>query len=179
MRYTVWKLFTDYEKEEQWLNEMSAKGMHMVRYTPLRYVFEDRPSKQYVYRIQLLDQLPNHPESRAYIRFVEESGAEYIDSILRWVYFRKPASEGDFELYSDLDSRIRHHRSIATMLGIVGGFNVYIGLVNVLNLSHRMSPSLVWLIPLLNVGLGLLILRQVYSHVSKAGKLKREKDIYQ
>jgi hypothetical protein len=177
VKFSVWKLYTDYEKEEQWLNDMSAKGFHMVYYTPLRYVFEEGTPGKYTYRIELLDQLPSHPESRAYIRFMEEAGAEHVASILRWVYFRKPAADGTFEIYSDIDSRIRHHQKIALMLGVIGGVNVMIGLINMAN--FRINAPSVWRMPLGNIVLGMVILRQVWVHVNKMRKLKREKDVYQ
>ena len=35
-----------------------------------------------------------------------------VATYLRWVYLRKPASEGAFDLYTDLDSKIRHYQRI-------------------------------------------------------------------
>jgi len=33
MTTKLWKAFWDYEKEEAWLNEMSAKGLALTSYT--------------------------------------------------------------------------------------------------------------------------------------------------
>ena len=112
MKYIVHKAFWDFEKEERWLNEMSAKGMAFKDYSWCRYVFEDAPNNSYIYRIELLENLPTHPESVAYLRFLEENGIEYVSSYMRWVYLRKPVSEGAFDLYTDLDSRIKHYQRI-------------------------------------------------------------------
>ncbi len=43
MIHVVRKLFWDFEKEEQWLNEMSAKGMALTHYSWCKYVFTDSP----------------------------------------------------------------------------------------------------------------------------------------
>lgn len=41
MSHVVRKYFADFEKEEQWLNDMSAKGLALVEYSWARYVFEE------------------------------------------------------------------------------------------------------------------------------------------
>lgn len=91
---------------------MFARGMALTDYSWCRYVFTDAPSGQYHYRIELLQYLPTHPESVAYLRFLEENGVEVVTSYLRWVYLRKPASEGAFDLYTDIDSKIKHYQRI-------------------------------------------------------------------
>ncbi len=112
MKKVIWKGYFDFEKEERWLNEMAAKGFALTRYTWCRYEFEETEPGEYIYRIELLKEHARHPESRRYIEFTEETGAEYVTSYFRWVYFRKKAALGPFELYSDLESRIGHYRRV-------------------------------------------------------------------
>ncbi len=114
MRYVMYRFFSigDYEKEEKWLNEQSARGLQFVDTNGIRYVFEDGSRGAYLYRLELLTHRPNHPESAAYLRFLEETGIEHVGSFRSWVYLRKKASDGAFELYSDLDSKIAHCRRI-------------------------------------------------------------------
>jgi hypothetical protein len=112
MKHIVRKAFWDFEKEEQWLNDMSARGMAFTDYSWCRYVFTDTPDQQYIYRIELLENLPTHAESIAYLRFLEENGVEVVATYLRWVYLRKPASDGVFDIYTDIDSKIRHYQRI-------------------------------------------------------------------
>ncbi len=174
MRFSVWNWFADYEKEEKWLNEMSAKGFHFVHTSFSRYTFEEGAQGKYIYRLQLLDNLPSHPESRAYIRFMEEAGAEHVSSILRWVYFRKKASEGPFDLYSDLDSRIRHYGKIALLLSFPCGYNLFVGLMNLRLITSNISYLPLY-IPLLNIGLAVLIAPVIVSTLRKMSALKKEK----
>ncbi|MBA4347585.1 MAG: hypothetical protein C0413_01895 [Clostridiales bacterium] len=113
MKHIVYKTFWDYEKEEQWINKMSAQGMAFTDYSCRRYVFVDAPSNQYIYRIELLEHMPAHPESIAYLRFLEENGVEVVSTYMRWVYLRKPAADGSFDIYTDIDSKIKHYRRIS------------------------------------------------------------------
>ena len=48
-----------------------------------------------------------------------------------WIYFRKKTADGPFDLFSDIDSRVRHLDKIGKMLTAVGGANLLIGMVNI------------------------------------------------
>ena len=114
MKRIIWKAYYNFETEEKWLNELASKGLAMTDYSWCRYVLEDTPPGEYIYRIELLDHTASHPESQRYIAFVEETGAEFVASYMRWVYFRKKAADGPFELFSDNTSRITHYRKVRT-----------------------------------------------------------------
>lgn len=135
MKHIVHKPYWNWEKEEKWLNEMSAKGLAMTDYSWCRYVFEEAPPGEYVYRIELLDNCGGHPASQKYIRFVEETGAECVATYLRWVYFRKKAADGPFALHSDIPSQMAHNKKVrafwlffAVMELVIGLFNLCIGI---------------------------------------------------
>jgi hypothetical protein len=112
MKKIIKKAFWDFEKEEKWLNEMAVKGLAMTDYSWCRYVFNSSEPGEYIYRIELLKEPVTHPESEKYINFMEDTGAEFVGSYMKWVYFRKKASEGEFEIYSDTDSKIAHYKKI-------------------------------------------------------------------
>lgn len=118
MRHNVWKTFAswNYDKEENWLNDMSSRGLQLVNPGIGRYTFEEGVPGAYQYRIEYLDKWPRNPESAAYIRFMEESGIEHVGSIKNWVYFRKKTSDGPFDLFNDIDSRIRHIKKIFRLM---------------------------------------------------------------
>lgn len=120
VKYKVTRLFFDFEREENWLNEMLAKGLHFVGYSFPKYAFEEGKPGEYIYRIELLNQLPCHIESKAYIDFVEDTGAECIDTFWRWVYFRRKTSDGPFDLYTDHSAKIRHYQR-----NDIGGYSGY------------------------------------------------------
>ncbi|WP_418668373.1 DUF2812 domain-containing protein [Allofournierella sp.] len=118
MTRTVHKLFWvwEYDKEEAWLNKMAAMGLAMTGVGLGRYSFQEGTPGEYIYRLQLLQNRPGHTESVQYLRFLEETGAEHVASANRWVYLRKKAADGPFELFSDLDSQIGLLRPVRTLL---------------------------------------------------------------
>jgi hypothetical protein len=130
MKHVIRKPYWNYEKEEQWLNEMSARGLAMCDYSWCRYVFEDAPKGEYIYRIELLENKATHPESRKYIEFLEDTGVEFVASYMRWVYFRKKAADGPFDLYSDIDSKIRHYRRVLSFWTVFAGIEFFAGAWN-------------------------------------------------
>ncbi len=178
MKHTAYKLFWawEFEKEEKWLNEMSAKGFQLVAVGPFRYVFDDTIKEQYEYKLELLDNLPSSYKSVEYIRFLEETGVEHVGSMLRWAYFRKKASEGKFELYSDIDSKIKYYkRFIFLFLGISP-----LMIVNVINnfvayTNHKLSINLI--AGLFSVIMATLIGKGIFTINQKIQQLKKDKYI--
>jgi len=130
MKTIIRKAYWNYEKEEKWLNDMSAKGLALTDYSWCRYAFTDSRPGEYIYRIELLKNLPSNPESRKYLQFMEENGVEHIASYMRWVYFRKKAADGAFDIYSDAESRIQHYKRVSLLWLILGLAELVIGLSN-------------------------------------------------
>lgn len=175
MRHTVYRLFWawDFDKEEQWLNEMSAKGFQLVSVSLGKYVFEDGEKGRFQYKIELLDYMPSNSISQAYIRFIEDTGAEHVGTIFRWVYFRKEVSEGTFEIYSDIKSRIKHYNRIRIIILAVLPINVisiFTNFINYLNTGLTGLLIFVFLSSLLSLMLGI----GIYKVSSKINRLKED-----
>lgn len=180
MRKTIYKLFWAWqsEQEERWLNEMSAKGLQLLETGGVRYTFQEGTPGEYQYRLELLEYLPSHPESQQYIRFMEETGAELVGSTLRWVYFRKRVSDGPFELFSDVDSKLRHLRRIHTLLLVCTILELMFGMTSLLRwFSTGYAEMLGVCIPLLL--LGGLLLSGVIRISRKITRMKREGRIHE
>ena len=181
MKYIIRKIFYDFEKEEKWLNEMSAKGFALVDYSWCKYVFEDAPQGEYIYRLEFLEKPLNAPQSQEYIRFMEEAGAEFVDSYFRWVYFRRKASEGEFDIYTDIDSRIKHYSRIRNLFLILAAVNFVVGMFN---LMHGFYETSVGIFPanayisILSFSLAaLLTVFLILPLTQKIGGLRKEKEI--
>ena len=142
MRKTLRKWFWvwEFEKEEKWLDEMSAQGWALDRVGYCRYEFVQCEPNEYITRLEMLEEHVDTPKSLEYIDFVESTGAEYLGHVIKWVYFRKKASEGSFDLYSDVDSRIRHLKRIIAFLSIF----LCINSLNTLNMIHLAANSGEW-----------------------------------
>lgn len=181
MRVTRHKWFWawDYDKEETWLNEMAAKGFSLVAVGFCTYTFEEETEQEYQIRLELLNQVPTHPESQAYIRFLEEAGVEYLGSILRWAYFRKPKSEGNFDLYSDYDSRITHLNRLLKLLGIFAVLEIYLGFYNIWLYFGLHATRANMEAGFLSAGLGLLIAFGFLRIHGKKRALIKEKQIFE
>lgn len=132
MRKTIIKWFWawGFDKEEKWLNEMSENGLQLVNVSFIKYVFEEGTPKEYTYRLEFLENFPSHAESVQYIKFLEETGAEHIASVNRWAYFKKKSSDGQFDLFSDIDSRIKHLNRISLLFIPFILFNFFMGMQN-------------------------------------------------
>ena len=112
MKKIVKKAYWNPEKEQIWINQMAAKGLALTDYSCWRYVFEETKPGEFIYRIDLLEQDPGHPESEVFLKFLEDSGVQVVATYFKWVYLRKRSADGPFEVYSDIGSRIRLYRRI-------------------------------------------------------------------
>ena len=179
MRKVIKKVFMawEYEKEEKWLNEMSAKGLALVDYTFCRYSFEECEPGEYSFKIQYLENKPSHPESEQYIRFMEETGAEQIANFSTWVYFRKKTSDGPFEIFSDYESKIKHLTLIKNLFFTVGIANFVVAVGNFINFGFN-APMLAW-IPLINVFCFGACVFGSYKIGKKIAELKKEQTIHE
>ena len=141
MKKRIHKIFWIWEsdKEEEWLNTMSAEGWLLCDVGLCRYTFAEGTPGEYQYRLELLDNWPSHPKSIEYLHFLEETGAEHIGSVLRWVYIRKMAGADGFDLFSDIRSRIHHLDRILFLAGIAGGLNF----MNAVNCISRWQQTYV------------------------------------
>lgn len=132
MRQVIRKWFWawEFDKEEQWLNNMAAQGKALVSARYATYEFEDSTPCEYAVRLEMLEQAPDSPEGRQYIEFVESTGAEYVGKVMKWVYFRKKTADGPFELHGDNATRIKHLGGIIRLLKPLMALNVGMGVYN-------------------------------------------------
>ena len=119
-----WFWVWSFEEEEDWLNEMAMNGWVLDGVGFCTYRFVRSEPGEYSVRLEM------HPSDEAYLSFMRETGAEYVGRVAMWVYFRKKAADGAFDLFSDLDSRISHLDRIGKMLTAIGGANLVIGIAN-------------------------------------------------
>lgn len=166
----------DFDKEEAWYNEMAAQGLNLTHIMPFNYFFEPGVPNEYIYRQELLDRLPSHPESQDYIHFMEETGVEVVCTYYRWIIFRKKAVEGAFDLFSDLDSKIRHLKRIHALMIPIGALNASAGLYNVVLSCTIDSPGNFW-IGMFSLIIGGFLTAGIIRVWKITKKLSRERNI--
>lgn len=183
MKHVVWKAYWNHEREEKWLNEMSAKGFALMDYFWFRYVFEDAPKGEYMYRIELLEKLPSDLESAAYLRFLSETGVECVATYMRWVYLRRKSTDGEFNIYSDIDSKIKHYSRIIQLWVFVIIINLVAFLMNGIAIWKQITENKVFEVTFVCAAVSGLItfafLWMMVSYVKKKRTLKREKAIHE
>ncbi|WP_105615289.1 DUF2812 domain-containing protein [Vallitalea okinawensis] len=181
MIHVIRKVFLDYEKEEKWLNELAVKGINFVDYSFTRYLFKEGQSGEYIYRIELLENLPSHPESKAYLKFLKESGVECMSTWYRWVYLRKKADSGPFDIYSDYEMRIKHHKRIVSLQGIGGVVNLLCAIINLLlPLTHHTSePTMNLVVGIINLLIGMKLTSMAMGQMKRIYHMKKEKQLYE
>ena len=119
-----WFWVWEFEKEEDWLNEMAMNGWTLTAVGFCNYTFVKTEPGEYNIRMEM------RPHDDGYLEFLRENGVEYVGRILQWHYYRKKTSLGPFELYSDIESRIQHMDRIGKMLFAIGMANLLIGIAN-------------------------------------------------
>jgi hypothetical protein len=102
---------------------------------------------------------------------------------MRWIYLRKKSSEGEFDIYTDIDSKIKHSKRINLLWSslmwiefLVGLLNVAIGIINMNSGNNEFFlPNLNFIVGSLAI-LSSLVFFTLGSPVRrKIKRLKKEK----
>ncbi len=116
------RLYFDKDKETEWLNQMANDGYAMTGFFAGFYTFEACKPGEYIYQVDFSSKLFSVDES--YREFMAEQGIEIVQIWGFWVILKRPASEGSFELYTDVDSNIAHYTKIRNLFKAVTIFEL-------------------------------------------------------
>ena len=105
------RLYLNKDAEAEWLNQMAAEGWAMKRFFAGFFAFERCEKGEYVYQVDFGDRL--FSVSSDYRELLQDTGIEIVQTWGYWVILRKKASEGKFELYTDVASSIGHYKKSA------------------------------------------------------------------
>lgn len=163
MTVKKWWWVWEYEEELRWLNSMAMQGWTLDKVSFPSYHFIKTEPGEYIISLEM------RQKDEEYISFMRELNAEYIGRVTSWIYFRRKAEYGDFDIFSDIDSKITHLNRISKMLSIVCYANLTIGVANSFN-------------PTINIGfinlLGGALLAYALGRIhSKEADLKYERSI--
>ena len=95
----------------------------------------------------------------------------------RWVYFRKKASDGDFELFSDTASKAKYMSTIYSFVALLVGLNLFIGVQNLL--LAIFLPSSFNYIGLLNLTIGIWGIFGTLRLRKKRNRMKQEAQLFE
>ena len=111
------RMYFDKDKETKWLNEMAAEGWAAKSFFAGVYTFEQCEKGEYHYEIDFCDKVLAISDD--YREFMNENDVELVQRWGFWVILRKKASDGEFVLYSDVDSQLGHYNKILRMFQCV------------------------------------------------------------
>ena len=119
-----WKFTFDKDEEQEWLNDWGQRGWAMTGFFVGIVDFAPCRPGEYIYQIDLLPGRGLWADNyEDYVIFMNEAGVEILQRWGRWVYLRRRAEEGPFEVYSDVDSKIDLYRRIRRLfiwaLGVI------------------------------------------------------------
>lgn len=133
-----WWWAWNFDKEEQWLNEMAMEGWALYDAGFCVYRFEKTEPGEYIIRLEM------HKPDTAYMEFMKETGAESVGRCAQWAYFRRKEGQGSFNIFSDIDSRISHLNKIISLFLLAALANILIGISNISvgMINHTINNSL-------------------------------------
>lgn len=114
---TKFRLYFNKDKETAWLNNMAKEGFALTKFFAGFYTFKACEPGEYEYQIDFGDKM--YAVTDDYREFMEENNIEIVCLWGYWVFLRKRASEGEFVLYTDVESSLEHYTKILKMFKIV------------------------------------------------------------
>ena len=111
------RLYFDKDEETDWLNGMAKRGWAMKWFFLGLFWFEACEPGAYQYQIDF-GRKPFSVDID-YRAFMEENGVEVVQPWGYWIILRRPASAGEFVLYTDVDSAIGYYCKIRKMFKAV------------------------------------------------------------
>lgn len=106
----------DNDKEIVWLNKLAEDGWAMTGMFLGFYSFEKAEKGKYKYQIDVSDSIFH--VSKNYREFMQDMDIEVVDVWGPWVFLRKEVGDAEFELYTDVESRIKHYMKIRNIFKI-------------------------------------------------------------
>jgi len=166
------RLYYDKDEEQDWLQKMAHEGWALKNYFLGVYTFVPCEPNEYIYQIDLLDNWSGDKED--FSDFMEDSGVEIISQWYRWVYLRKKASDGPFEMYTDTESKINQYNRIKKFFQVTLVIEVICFFLEVTAAIRTGSP-IFWFFTVLIGIITLAFLRIVWKCNWKIQQLNREK----
>ncbi|HHV28765.1 DUF2812 domain-containing protein [Acetivibrio mesophilus] len=166
------RLYYDKDREQDWLQKMSSEGWALKKFFLGVYTFVPCKPGEYIYQIDLLENWDGDKEDFA--AFMEDSGVEVVSQWYRWVFLRKKAEDGPFEMYTDVESKINQYNRIknfflAALILEIGCFFIEI------NAALQTNRPLFWIFAILIGIVAIAFLRIVWRCQWKIEQLQRGK----
>lgn len=163
---------------EKWVNDMACQGWHLKKFTWIRFTFERGEPGRYIYRHDELERFGSHYEED-YLEFLQSSGIEQVDHSGNFVFFRKVAQEGPFELYTDKKTKIGNLSKKMSLLFSLILLNLFIGIIGLMgDFSEQTTDWVGFTLNTLNLVVVVLFSLPLYKLMRVRNRLKRELNVF-
>jgi len=175
--HKYWLVMSPYDIEKR-VNEMASQGWHLKKFTWIRFTFEQDEPGSYIYRHDELERFGSTYEDE-YLDFLKFSGIEQVDRSGNFVFFRKPAHEGPFELYSDKKTKISNLSKKITLLSLILLLNLFFGITGLVSISGgQHTDMLKLLLNSTNILIVMLLVGPILKLMRVRKNLKKELDVF-
>lgn len=175
--HKYWLVMNPYDIEKR-VNEMASQGWHLKKFTWIRFTFEQDEPGSYIYRHDELERFGSTYEDE-YLDFLKSSGIEQVDRSGNFVFFRKPAHEGPFELYSDKKTKISNLSKKITLLSLILLLNLFFGITGLISISGgQHTDMLKLLLNSTNILIVMLLVGPILKLMRVRKNLKKELDVF-
>ena len=168
---TKFRLYLDKDKETAWINEMAAQGYALTGFYAGFYKFEECEPGKYTYQIDFGDKMFSVDNN--YREFMAENNIEIVCLWGYWIILRKLTADGEFELYTDVDSSIEHYTKILKMFKVVTIIELICFFVEVLGAMHEAGIGFFGMLLIGAIVIGCM--RATISTKRKIAELKERK----
>ena len=168
---TKFRLYLDKDKETAWINEMAAQGYALTGFYAGFYKFEECEPGKYTYQIDFGDKMFSVDNN--YREFMAENNIEIVCLWGYWIILRKLTADGEFELYTDVDSSIEHYTKILKMFKVVTIIELICFFVEVLGAMHGVGIGFFGMLLIGAIVIGCM--RATISTKRKIAELKERK----
>lgn len=179
MKKVKFRFYLDFEKEEKWINEMVQSGWHLEKFFLGRFTFTKGEPGDSIYRNEFITGM-SVLEKKEYFEFLKDSGITIVHESGGWVYMKKAAAEGPFEIYTDTKSKIDYYKRILNIFLVLFFVNLSLGIMNVNIYTDNSSIEIANAsIGVINIAVALLIAVPIVKIMKRKKGLQEEQQFFE
>ncbi|MGD6855801.1 DUF2812 domain-containing protein [Bacillus infantis] len=179
MKKARYRFYLDAEKEEKWINEMAEEGWNLKTFTLGWFTFIKGEPGTFIYRNEFISGMSKE-EKNEYFEILKDSGVTIVDEFGGWVYMKKAAGDGPFDLYTDTSSKIDYSKRMLNMFFLLFFINAWMGVMNIGVFEHHtMTAYINSAVGILNAAVALLIAVPIIKIMRRIRELKEKKQFFE
>lgn len=179
MKKVRYRFYLDFEKEEKWINEMATQGWHLKKFSLGRFTFTQGEPGSFIYRNEFIVGMSTK-EKKDYFDLLKDSGITLIHEFGGWVYMKKTATDGPFEIYTDTKSKITYYKRLLNIFLLLFFINVFAGILNVGIFGNQSPPEFFnSVVGILNIGVALLIAIPIIKIIQRKKALTKSQQFFE